>query len=741
MLSFISRILSRNRNRYINEFLDQFLSPPPPSEHITDHLLHFHAGLLGADYAKLFISDGQKLTLCGVYDVRHDKRLTMNRLILPIADFADQPGPVFSSSAHVAATRKPLVIPNYREYTSRRPLIDLYSTKGERVTQEVVLPIVLKDQLVYVLCFDSVTRGSLACCEGDSTSLSERIAQYMGVQAAAYLASIDEVHRQALEQCYHSITEMGELETRSSVDSLVQKVLACPDIRSIRVHLCGLLDGDVLLDYVKRDRTQSRNPAIAAPAVRMALHDTETTSQLVLFGSTVGLLSVSLMDDMPEYWKTETCARIAKMLSDALEAFVYAAVRRVMDGLRQLPVSLRDTVKRSELRKTRKAIHDVLGYKAMHLWVVDEGGLTATLSEDSSIRVAFDENTLVSSVWREKKERLRYDVTPSSPRVKFKDLVPAGNRSWCGIPIIHHGEVVGILSCFDKSHATDPLLNILDMEILRAAALLLGIEIDYDKAKDEYLRTPQFHSHQVVKHLGNVLINMRQIKRLVPVERSSDAEEYHRPLTTRPLWLLVRNVDAFIGLAVRSMRLTTYDNIKPEELTPTRCDLHQLVAETVAMVRALLASEERTCTISFNVFKRVVVVDRFAVQEALVNLLLNAAKYGAPHAAIRVYNTDAGLCVSNLGIGVPPEDVDRIFNQFVQGSNSSLVEPLECDAVGGHKGLGLFLARKLLRAAGCDITLVSPGYCHTSEDLSAIVDDKTPDELRTVFAIAIKGGQ
>jgi signal transduction histidine kinase len=100
--------------------------------------------------------------------------------------------------------------------------------------------------------------------------------------------------------------------------------------------------------------------------------------------------------------------------------------------------------------------------------------------------------------------------------------------------------------------------------------------------------------------------------------------------------------------------------------------------------------------------------DRRLVAIVLQNLVENAAKYTAEGGTIRVTGATEGewrvVRISNTGQEIPEADRERIFERFRRGS-----------AVGGNvrgHGLGLNIARELLRAHGGDLRLnpSKPGW-------------------------------
>jgi signal transduction histidine kinase len=101
--------------------------------------------------------------------------------------------------------------------------------------------------------------------------------------------------------------------------------------------------------------------------------------------------------------------------------------------------------------------------------------------------------------------------------------------------------------------------------------------------------------------------------------------------------------------------------------------------------------------------------DQAAISQALVNLLDNAAKYSGAgrDITIRVDAADAQVRVEveDHGIGIAPEDQQRIFERFQRAANHT--------GKGGY-GLGLFMVRHIMTAHGGHAEVESvPGYGST----------------------------
>jgi signal transduction histidine kinase len=91
-----------------------------------------------------------------------------------------------------------------------------------------------------------------------------------------------------------------------------------------------------------------------------------------------------------------------------------------------------------------------------------------------------------------------------------------------------------------------------------------------------------------------------------------------------------------------------------------------------------------------------------AIKRALTNLVTNAIKYGG-NARIVLHpprNGTVELDVEDDGPGIPAEDLDRVFEPFQRLEGSRNRET-------GGSGLGLPIARNILRAHGGDVVLTN----------------------------------
>ncbi len=134
------------------------------------------------------------------------------------------------------------------------------------------------------------------------------------------------------------------------------------------------------------------------------------------------------------------------------------------------------------------------------------------------------------------------------------------------------------------------------------------------------------------------------------------------------------------------------------ELARSAVDLHALVDEVAAMVRAPAMDQGLDLQVDVQVPPQPLLGDATRLQQALLNYAANAVRFTPHgHVVLRVCvddEDDKGLClrfeVEDSGIGIAPETLARLFSAFEQADNTSTREH-------GGTGLGLVITRRLAR--------------------------------------------
>jgi signal transduction histidine kinase/ActR/RegA family two-component response regulator len=213
---------------------------------------------------------------------------------------------------------------------------------------------------------------------------------------------------------------------------------------------------------------------------------------------------------------------------------------------------------------------------------------------------------------------------------------------------------------------------------------------DADRRKDEFLAT-------LAHELRNPLAPIRMAVSLVRSHPPGDAARY-LDVIDRQAENLSRLVDDLLDVA----RITR----GRIELRNEEVDVATIVARAVDATRHVVDLRRHAASVTLPAHPVHVLGDPVRLEQVLVNLLLNAAKYtpcggqiwltvepAADHVEVRVRDT---------GVGIAPELLERVFDLFQQAERS-------LDRADGGLGIGLTVARRLVEMHGGTIEARSDG--------------------------------
>jgi CheY-like chemotaxis protein/two-component sensor histidine kinase len=141
-------------------------------------------------------------------------------------------------------------------------------------------------------------------------------------------------------------------------------------------------------------------------------------------------------------------------------------------------------------------------------------------------------------------------------------------------------------------------------------------------------------------------------------------------------------------------------------LETTSVTLQQVVTAAVATVEESMDTQRREINVEMPDAPITVNADVRRLAQAIGNVLGNAVKFSPQQGRIEVRVTRNGdratISVKDQGIGIPPEDLPRVFEPFAHGKSRSHHSEVEL-------GIGLHIARQLVRAHGGGIEAYSDG--------------------------------
>lgn len=141
------------------------------------------------------------------------------------------------------------------------------------------------------------------------------------------------------------------------------------------------------------------------------------------------------------------------------------------------------------------------------------------------------------------------------------------------------------------------------------------------------------------------------------------------------------------------------------ELNAVACDLEKLIGEGVEAVSSLAAQRGITITVDIHQRAKTVRADARWLTQVTNNLLTNAVKYNREggRVMIRALKVADGVRVEveDTGIGIAPDDQQRVFQPFVRARTGERIE---------GTGLGLSIAEAVIQRHGGTMHLTStPG--------------------------------
>ncbi len=147
-------------------------------------------------------------------------------------------------------------------------------------------------------------------------------------------------------------------------------------------------------------------------------------------------------------------------------------------------------------------------------------------------------------------------------------------------------------------------------------------------------------------------------------------------------------------------------------LRKTRVSLAEVLERTVETARALMDEHQHSLTLTLPPETVHLEADPARIEQAVLNLLTNAAKYTDAGGAVTVSAAREGdlavIRVKDNGIGIAPEALPRVFDLFTQGERS-------LDRAQGGLGIGLTLVRRIAELHGGTVAATSPGVNRGAE--------------------------
>jgi PAS domain S-box-containing protein len=213
---------------------------------------------------------------------------------------------------------------------------------------------------------------------------------------------------------------------------------------------------------------------------------------------------------------------------------------------------------------------------------------------------------------------------------------------------------------------------------------------DADRRKDEFLA-------MLAHELRNPLAAINNAVQLSLRPGRDEDLEWSKEVIDRQAKHLARLIDDLLDVS----RITRGKiQLRKEPL-----DLAPIIVRAVEAVSPLMESKKHKLTLSITPGQMRLLADPTRMEQVLVNVLTNAAKYTEEGGHITLtahHNGKVILRVKDTGIGIRREMLPRIFDLFAQADGT-------IDRSQGGLGIGLTLVKRLVEMHGGTVTATSDG--------------------------------
>jgi signal transduction histidine kinase len=319
---------------------------------------------------------------------------------------------------------------------------------------------------------------------------------------------------------------------------------------------------------------------------------------------------------------------------------------------------------------------------------------------------ADEEKSLIARTARERKAIFVNNVR-SEPGFLPNPLLP-DTRSEMTIPMIVGDQMLGV---FDVQSATTGGFSEDDVNIYTTLSAQVAVSLQNARLYVEQAATlAQLRELDRLKSsfLANMSHELRTPLNSILGFADVMIEELDGPLTenmTNDLGLIQKNGQHLLHLINDVLDMAKIEAGRMN-LTPERFHVHDLFEEVTSITSTLASEKNLALFIDEDSDSAVeLFADRTRLRQVLINLVNNAIKFTEKgKISLRTSQQEKliSICVKDTGVGIPPDKLEDIFQEFTQVDNSTTRKA-------GGTGLGLPISRKLVEMHGGRLWAESTG--------------------------------
>ena len=298
------------------------------------------------------------------------------------------------------------------------------------------------------------------------------------------------------------------------------------------------------------------------------------------------------------------------------------------------------------------------------------------------------DNSIAGAVFRANQPMIIQDVT-KDPRwnQNIDQAISFQTHNILGVPMRNvKRRPVGVLEAINKQG--DGEFQVEDIETLSILADIAGVAVEKARLIEELRRANRELSE--LDQIKSDFISIASHELRTPLSVILGYVSFLRDEADPEMADQLNNVmDAAVHLRtlIQDMVNLRYVDIGEDRRQQDRLNLVEVVHEMSLQRDETAAAKQQTITLTLPDDPLIILGDRGMIEMILNNLINNAIKFTPNHGRIQITlakkEHEAWLNVTDTGIGIPHEDLDRIFRRFYQ---------VESALRRRYEGMGLGLA-------------------------------------------------
>ena len=180
-------------------------------------------------------------------------------------------------------------------------------------------------------------------------------------------------------------------------------------------------------------------------------------------------------------------------------------------------------------------------------------------------------------------------------------------------------------------------------------------------------------------------------------------DEYDKETQNQFLKVIASESNRMAELVSDLLTLSRYDNNK-NKAEITEINLGDLTKKCLEKLKLEIEKKDHKVECFVTADVPFIKADKYGLERVILNILTNSIKYTKEHGNIKIYvgfvYNDAYIKVIDNGIGIPEEDLPRIFERFYR------VDKARARELGGT-GLGLSIAKEIIEQNNGSIDIKS----------------------------------